>query len=134
MTNLCHTCDFIVEQRRMPFLESYKDGRHASQDKVAKLIRNHVDEEGWVLASPRFARVLAFLSHRKVIGPLSLTDPRLRKNNFYILDPIPTSAQQSLQSMDIDAGPQVGPEVMSKFDPRPWQLHRAVPSRPQGSP
>lgn len=127
LTNMSHTIEFIIEQRRVPFLNSYKEGRHASQDAVASLIHNHVDEKGWVLTSARFARILAFLSHRKVVGPSSLIVQKLRRNDFYVLEPIQSNARQVLQGIHMETGPQVGPEVKSKFDPEPWQLHRAVP-------
>lgn len=126
-TNLMRTGEFIVEQRRRPFLSLYKDGRYASQKQVARLLREHVGEGEWVLASPRFARILTFFSRRNVVGPLAQVPLDPGAGNVYVLEPLDDDARRKLDQLQAGIGPPVGPAVQGKFDPEPWQLRRARP-------
>ncbi len=68
---------FVVEQRQVPFLHNYKEGRYASADSAARIIAEHVpdgreattEQTGWVLVPPKCGRILTFLSRRYAIEP-----------------------------------------------------------------
>jgi hypothetical protein len=131
ITNLCRTTEFIVEQRRKPFLDHYKEGRYASQQQVGRLLQDHVDEKAWVVVSAQYSRSLAFLSRRKVVGPRSIGDLRLPKNNFYALEPLDEGARRWFEDIvKFQPGPEVG-SFKGKMDAKPWQLYKAVPKAGQ---
>jgi hypothetical protein len=127
MTNLLRCGEFIVEQRRVPFRSHYKEGRYASTDNVAKLLRTHLNEDAWVLGSPKFNRILTFLSHRNVVGPS--TDEKLapKRHNVFLLEPAEEGVLKKLDDVNGRPGPQVGPTIQSRYDPEPWRLRRAEP-------
>jgi hypothetical protein len=124
-TNLLRVGEFVVEQRRPHFLNSYKEGRYASSNQVAKLVHDRVDAHGWVLATPKFARILTFLSHRNVAGPHEPVDLDPNRESVFVLEPIDDMVRQRLDQLQIRLGGQVGPDIESKFDPEPWQLRKA---------
>jgi hypothetical protein len=127
VTNLMRAGEFIVEQRRVPFLSSYKEGRYASQEQVAKLIHDQTNEGSWVLTTPRFARILTFLSHRKVVGPLAQVELDPQGHQLFVLEPADDSVRKRLDQIGAVIGAQVGQSVRSPYDPQPWQLHQAEP-------
>src|SRR6185312_17098232 len=98
---------------------------YASSHEVAKLLHDRVDAQGWVLATPKFARILTFLSHRNVAGPHEPVDIDPGRQPVFILQPIDDLVQQRLDELQIRVGAQVGPEIQSKFDPEPWRLRKA---------
>lgn len=68
-TNVARVGEMVVEQRRVPFLAHYHDGRYESALRVAAMVRNHTpkdkpDRRVWILTAPRVARVMTFLSRR----------------------------------------------------------------------
>jgi hypothetical protein len=126
-TNLMRVGAFVVEQRRPHFLNSYKEGRYASSKQVAKLLHDHVAPDGWVLATPKFARILTFLSHRNVVGPREAVDLDPSRASVFVLQPIDDLVRQRLDALSVRIGAQVGPDVQSKFDPDPWRLRKAEP-------
>ena len=65
----------------LPFLAYYKEGRYASDDRVASLVASNTNDRDWILTTPRYARIFAFLSHRRIIGPMAQVD----------LDPCPSA-------------------------------------------
>ena len=124
MTNLARTGEFITEQRWVPFLNHYKEGRFASTDKVVRLLNANVPRDGWVLAPPKFGRILTFLSHRKAveINMEPYLDPT--RHSIYVLEPLDEPVLQWLRVKSAHMGPMIGPSIQSKFDPAPWRLHR----------
>jgi len=145
--NLFATADFIVENRRMPFLAHYKDGRYASVYDVAKMIEDHTAPSGavtdkqttWVLVPDKFGRILTFLSRRYCIEPgrYSALDPRVQ--NVYVLNPMvpkEPDANDLRQPTPLwlqSRGAVLKPEPLAKVpnkdpdDDRPFTLHDAVP-------
>jgi hypothetical protein len=122
-TNLMRIGEFVVEQRRPHFLNSYKEGRYASVDQVAKLIHARVEEHAWAMTTAKFARTLTFLSHRDVLGPReAMQIPGVRIG--YVVLPLDEMARDTLADLGLHVGSQVGTDVQGKFDPEPWQLRR----------
>lgn len=68
--NLGHVGKLIVEQRRTPFIEHHAYGRYAPLMAAGAVIREHTEPDD-VIIGP-YARVLAYASHRKVLGPKDL--------------------------------------------------------------
>lgn len=125
-TNLMRIGEFVVEQRRPHFLNSYKEGRYASVNQVAKMVRQNVDQHACVLTTAKFSRTLTFLSHRDLLGPREATElPGVRID--HVLLPLDDMTREALGELGLRAGGQVGPDVQGKFDPEPWQLRRAEP-------
>ena len=88
-TNLLRIGEFIVEQRRRRFLEYYKEGRFVSIDKVTKMLEHRVEPDAWVIAPPKVARILTFLSKRHIIEPTP--EYHWVKANYhtvYVLEPL----------------------------------------------
>ena len=123
-TNLMRIGEFVVEQRRPHFLNSYKEGRYASADRVAKMLHDHVDEHAWVLTTAKFARTLTFLSHRNVVGPGGELQFPV-KRVLYVLQPVDSQVLVKLDQLGLKVGPQIEPDIQSKLDPEPWRLCRA---------
>lgn len=126
-TNLLRVGEFVVEQRRPHFLNSYKEGRYASSDRVARLLHDRVGEDGCVITTAKFARILTFLSQRNVAGPSEPMRPGWSERPVFVLMPIDDPVRQRLDDLSIRVGARVGPDIRSKFDPEPWQLRRAEP-------
>lgn len=127
-TNLMRIGEFVVEQRHSHFLHSYKEGRYASVDRVAKMLHDRVDEHAWVVTTAKFSRTLTFLSHRMVVGPREEIQPA-GNSNAYILEPVDGMVRQRLNELGLIEGPPVGAEIESRFDPEPWRLRRAEPQQ-----
>ena len=129
LTNLMRIGEFVVEQRHPHFLNSYKEGRYASVDRVARMLHDRVGENAWVITTAKFSRTLTFLSQRTVIGPRGpMRFPaRIRA---YVLEPIDEMVRQRLDELGLVEGPPVGPEIKSRFDPEPWRLRGAATLRP----
>jgi hypothetical protein len=139
-TNLMRMGEFIIEQRRSPFLNYYKEGKFASVDRVARLLHHHVEPDAWVLCPPKYARILTYLSRRKVAEPFVETRLDPAEQTIYVLEPLndpahpevhDTPVRQWLQSTPARLDPKpIGPTIKSKFDVEPWELHQAVPATP----
>jgi hypothetical protein len=151
--NFVRTLGFIKEQQTRPFLLHYKEGRYASADAAALMIRRNTPggtdlkspDTAWVLVGPKFARILTFLSGRYCLEPDSgaAIDPRLHP--VYALEPSdPTpdmlveerqgrpkrpTVKQWLEQRQFLLDPQPQDSVPNK-DPDakgPWRLHRVLP-------
>lgn len=122
-TNLMRIGEFVVEQRRPHFLNSYKEGRYASVYQAARLVHDRVDEHAWVMTTAKFARTLTFLSHRDLLGPREAAQMSGTRIG-YVLLPLDDMARRTLGDLGLRVGPQVGPDVQGKLDPEPWQLRR----------
>jgi hypothetical protein len=127
-TNLMRIGEFVVEQRHSHFLYSYKDGRYASVERVAKMLHDRVGENAWVITTAKFSRTLTFLSHRTIVGP---REPMQAPGSSiaFVLEPMDDLVRQRLNELGLTEGPPVGPEIKSRFDPEPWRLRRAEPKQ-----
>jgi hypothetical protein len=151
--NFIRTLGFIKEQQTRPFLMHYKEGRYASADAAADMIRRntpggtHLDspDTAWVLVGPKYARILTFLSGRYCLEPDAGADIDPRLHPVYVLEPSdPTpdmvveenqrvhkrpSVRQWLEERQLVADPAPRDSVPNK-DPdakAPWTLHRVMP-------
>ncbi|HXE51903.1 MAG TPA: hypothetical protein VN541_02765 [Tepidisphaeraceae bacterium] len=122
--NLSRTGEFITEQRWTPFLNHYKEGRFVSTQKVVSDLQQNLPREAWVIAPPKFGRILTFLSHRRAVeakmGPY--LDPA--RQGVYVLEPLDPEVEHWLRDHAAHLGPTIGPTIQSKFDPEPWRLHK----------
>ena len=67
--NIARIGEMVVEQRRMPFLAHYHDGRYESLDRVAQVIGDNTRSDDWILAGSDHGRILTFKSRRNVMEP-----------------------------------------------------------------
>jgi hypothetical protein len=128
MVNLMRGGEFIVEQRWYPFLNHYKEGRFSGIHQVARLLRDNVPGDVRVLAPPKHARILTFLSQCRVIEPTPENrsiDPA--RQPVYVLEPLDQPVLDWLAAAPAHLGPQIGSTVENKVLPIRWQLHRALP-------
>ena len=127
-TNLLRTGEFIVEQRWVPFCNHYKEGRFASTDQVVELIQSETGRHDWIIAPPKRARILTFLSRRNVVEPNQRTPLDPVHQPVFLLTPLSDEAADWLRELRCHPGPAVGPEIKGKLDPEPWRLYRIVPN------
>src|SRR5579859_6826492 len=66
-TNLARLGEIVVEQRRVPFLDHYHDGRYASARDVASVVNQHLGPHDWLMVEPKVARIMTFLSRRNAV-------------------------------------------------------------------
>jgi hypothetical protein len=86
--NTVKTCGVIIEQRRPNFYAHYKDGRYAALMTMAGHISRHVGEADVVLSRQNQARVLSYLSRRRVVGTLEPVQIHLHEQPvFVVMDP-----------------------------------------------
>lgn len=145
--NVLATADFIIQNRRSPFLLHYKEGRYASVYEVAKMIESATPPSGsvadarttWVAVPDKFGRILTLLSRRYCIEPdrYSALDPRTQ--NLFVLAPMepraddtptnrqPTAEWLAARGAGIDPRPLGTVQNRSPSDKRPFTLHDAVP-------
>ncbi|MDB5295272.1 MAG: hypothetical protein JWO31_1255, partial [Phycisphaerales bacterium] len=93
--NVASTAAFVYEQRQVPFLGSYKEGRYASVYEAARLVEQHTPPSGavadlsttWVAVPAKFGRVLSFLSRRYCVEPEKFSPLDPRRHAMFVLDP-----------------------------------------------
>jgi hypothetical protein len=117
---------FMIEQHRRPFLQTYRDGKYAYAHAMAREIANHVDEKSWVVAELKTGRALSFLSRRNVIEAPDFKDnsPRdLRRRSLYVIDPPDETVKKWEQEKHIMATDDVA--TIDRPGQPPWKLRRA---------
>ena len=131
--NLIRVAGFVVEQRRVPFIEHLRGGRYAAIERVAAVLRQHVEPDAWVLAPRPFGRILTYVSGRRVTEPgeattLDAKDPNLR---IYVLEPMDDEGRHWMRHMYYPAATgepvAAAPSVAGKKGRTAWRLHKAVP-------
>ncbi|HEY8747361.1 MAG TPA: hypothetical protein VIM11_05270 [Tepidisphaeraceae bacterium] len=137
-TNLLRIAEFVIEQHRRPFLEYYKEGRFGSIDKVARMLEHRVEPDAWVIAPPKVARILTFLSKRHVIEPTPEYNwVSASYHTVYLLEPLAAPARNWVAAQHSTLGPRIGPEIPGRYEPdnpAPWVLRRVIPLVPQTRP
>ena len=126
-TNLFRTGEFVIEQRWVPFRQHYKEGRFASTDRVVRLIDQNVKPGDWVLAPPKFGRILTFLTQRYVTEPTADTRFDLSKETVYVLEPLSDPVEEWLDRSHTRLSPPIGSGIRSRGDSVNWDLRRAEP-------
>jgi hypothetical protein len=151
--NFIRTLGFIKEQHTRPFLLDYKQGRYASADAAAEMIRRNTPggtdlespDTAWVLVGPKYGRILTFLSGRYCLEPDAGADIDPRLHPVYVLEPSdPTpdmlveenqrahkrpTVREWLEERQLVADP-VAKDSASNKDPDSrgrWTLHKVLP-------
>jgi hypothetical protein len=70
--NLAKTAGIIIEQRRRPFLEHYRDGRYAGCYAMAECIRARLPADAVVLTGVKMGPALEYLTGRQVLNSTDL--------------------------------------------------------------
>jgi hypothetical protein len=142
---------FAAEQRYVPFLRNYKEGRYASVYEAADLVHRNTPPSGavtspettWVLVPQKFARIITYFTGRYAIEPDDGTplnpwiDDAWRR--VYVLEPSDPdkrdpadkrpSVHEWLAARQFEVVPDVIATVENK-DPgarEPWTLHHIRP-------
>ena len=139
---------FIGEQRYVPFLRNYKEGRYASVYEAADMVQRNTPPSGafaspettWVLVPSKFARIITCLTGRYAIEPDDGTpvNPWIGGawQHFYVLEPTepdkpdPTDKRPSVHEWLSARKFEVAPEVIATVENKdpganePWTLHR----------
>jgi hypothetical protein len=123
--NLLRVASLIGEQRRVPFLANYRDGKYANVPQLADLLASRTPEKTWVLAPQKYGRVLTYLSGRYVTEPGPATQLNPVEQRVYVLEPMDKLGQDWLAYYGIGSGEAVGPVVPGRRG-KDWQLRRAV--------
>jgi len=142
--NLGRVGEMVREQRLLPFLAHYREGRYASLNEIGRTVRVNVPRKGWVLVEPKVARILTYVSHRNAIEPTAPDPARqaLESGNgeiYVLLGPSwdestrePAAVQQEtilnwLEQHGMKLGAQVGSPIQHlPQDKEPWRLYRVV--------
>ena len=115
----------IIEQRRPDFLVHYKDGRYDTVSKMADHVARHVRDEDVVLAPQKNARVLSYLSRRRVVGTLEPVKVVPSEQPVYVvLDPEDAEQRGWVQSLRLELPDPI--ESVPRRKQPPLTLHRAV--------
>lgn len=146
--NVLGVFDFVIQQRRVPFLAHYKEGRYASAYEAAALIAQktgpslsvHDPQTTWVFVPTKFARAMTLLSRRYCVEPdfHTTVDPEFQQ--IYALEPTDplkpdaeTRKRPTVRAFLKDRGWEIAPGVLWSVpnadpdDHRPWDLHKVVP-------
>jgi hypothetical protein len=123
--NLLRVGSLVVEQRHLPFLASYRDGKFAAVPQVSELLRSSTPEKSWVLAPQKFGRVLTYYSGRYVTEPGPATQLNPVEQPVYVLEPMDKLGQEWMAFYGIGGGEAVGAPVAGRKG-KDWQLRRAV--------
>ncbi len=137
-TNLARLGEIIVfEQRPVPFLAHYHDGRYVSLYAVGKLVNRQTRPDDWILVAPHVGRPMTFVSHRdgiRLAAP-TLSEPPAGARMFALIGPSWLEAEEVKDQPDSTVpewvsehgytiGPQVGPTIQNFPDAVPWTLQR----------
>jgi hypothetical protein len=147
-TNLARLSEIVIEQRRIPFLAHYHDGRYISMYDVASLVRQHTHKRDVILVGPKVGRILTYVGHRtalKAADQVAL-DPSTTAV-FALIGPSwdeePRGKGQPRLDETVEAwvlgrgyrlGPQIGAAILHKPERFPWTLHRIEATSTPGAP
>ena len=144
--NLGRVGEMVREQRMLPFLAHFREGRYVSMNDVGKVVRTNVPRRGWLLVEPKVARIMTYVSHRNAVEPTAADPARFvleshRSEMYVLLGPSwdesskePATAQQQaivnwLVQRGLRLGPQVGQPIQRlPQDKEAWRLYKVVAS------
>jgi len=139
-TNLARLGEMVVEQRRVPFLAHYRDGKYDSARRVAWLVEEQTGPHDWIVTEPNVARIMTFLAGRNAVE--LQRNPQLdpaRHRVWALRGPSWEEGRILAQPTDVVAGwvarrgwklgPQAGAPVEGPCDRQPWGLFPVLPSR-----
>ena len=149
--NLARIGEMVVEQRRRPFLASYRFGRYESLDRIAQRIAENTQRHDWIVVGPDQARILTLTSRRNVVEntEIEVTKAMIAHHPVFALmgpswaesmDPRHKDAQKTddwaktrdatevwLSARGLTLGPAVTEPLQGPYDKHPWILYKAVP-------
>jgi hypothetical protein len=153
--NVLGVLDFARQQRYVPFLAGYKEGRYASAYEAAAMIARETGpsrsvqdpQTTWVFVPTKFARAMTLLSRRYCVEPDWNTKIDPSYQAVYALEPTdPLKPDTEAAKADAEGrrrptvrawlgerGWVITPGVLATVpnadpdDPRPWTLHRVLP-------
>jgi hypothetical protein len=151
-TNIARIGEMVVEQRRLPFLTHYHEGRYESLESVSQWLKHSTASQDWILVGSTHGRILTYKAHRNFFEPAEpaneLPTAALRPEHLFMLtgpswdeskDGRHKEARSSDESqkerdrmaewlsvMSMRRGPQVSEHPPGPFDREPWVLYRLV--------
>lgn len=132
--NALRVASVVVEQRGVPFLESYRRGKYAFVPDLTKLIHDQVPQGSWVLVPERqLGRILSYTTDRYTVEPGPLTQLNPDTQTVFVLEPLEPAALEWMRILRIEVGAPVGPAVVGRRG-KTWQLHHAVRGKPETPP
>jgi hypothetical protein len=136
-TNLLRLGQMVVfEQRRVPFIEHYREGCYASLAGVGELLDRQVGSKDWVLVEPKCARILTYVSGRYAIEkgdnvllgrkqPAFALEGTFEESHTASGETVHESTLETeLHKRHLRLGPQVGETIQGPTDRQPWVLRR----------
>ena len=140
VANLVRSGDIVLEQRWVPPLAEYRDGRFASLPELASLIRERTAPNGWILVRHKLGRILTFTSGKFAVEPNEHTQLNPDLQDVYVLEPIDSKEEDKVDTRTRDwmTANRIGTgELVARFqgenDRHEWLLYRAVNLPAEGS-
>lgn len=137
VTNVLRLSQMVAfEQRRIPFIEHYRDGCYASVIPVAKLLETQTGPRDWILVEPKCARILTYESGRYALEKgdnikLGPKQPAFALEGFFDESRSASgemthasTLQTELEKRTLKLGPPVGKPIRGRQDYQPWTLYR----------
>lgn len=136
-TNLARLGQMVVEQRRVPFLAHYHEGRYISLYEVGQLLRRHTQPSDRVLVGAKEARVIGYVSRRHTCRPNDpAVDSFTTANLFALLGPpwndtrsparSPDDVESWIEHRHYLLGPPLGLPIQHPPEKEPWRLYRVI--------
>jgi hypothetical protein len=124
--NMLKMGEFMLEQQRRPYLETYRNGKYAYVHPMSEAIARNVGDDAWVVSSAKTGRVMSFLSRKRVIEAREVEKHGLLGKQLYLVVPGDEAMRQWLTQANIAIGEEVA-RVGRKDSP--WRLCRAKMER-----
>jgi len=140
-TNMARMSETVFEQRRVPFLAYYREGRYAAMTQVADLLRSQTHRHSIVLVQPKVGRIMTYLSHRWATEPALQVQIDPATQEVYLLSgpswdegkakaesgPQAIAATTWVKDHHYHLGPQIGSDIKTPSDREAWRLFRVLP-------
>lgn len=137
-TNIARLGQMVVEQRRVPFLAHYHEGRYVSLYEVAKLVHRNTKPADWILVGAKEARVIGYVSRRNTFKPDdALVDHESSGNVFVLLGPAwsdsrtggraPEDVATCIEHRHFLLSPILGVPIQHPPEKESWRLYRILP-------
>ena len=126
-TNGARVVGLIVEQRRVPFVDHYDEGRFRGLEAFAMKVRSEVAEDAWIVGPVKISTPVMYWSRRHVFPAWA---NYLIPNNVtpsYIILPQQADAKAIVDNQGWKVGEEVVSEVADQGGNR-WSLHRLIVS------
>ena len=107
-SNLTKIGGIIIEQRHVPFLRHYQNGKFVPIQTLANDIKQHVEPDGLVIVPHGEGRILSFLSHHYVADPRDFAGLNLDRP-LYLVEPTDPATDAFLTQSGLTPGQVVVP-------------------------